>query len=64
MTKYQLHDIVLYNCQGVMDAGIIESIFICLDNVLYTIRGVQIREDQVTAALGNATSFEDNHGEE
>ena len=56
-TKFKLHDIVLYNNQGVMDAGIIESIFICLDNVLYTIRGVQIREDQVTAALGNAEDY-------
>ena len=61
MTKYKLHDIVLYNHQGTMDAGIIESVFICLDNVLYTIGGVQVREDQVTTALGNAEEYLDEN---
>jgi len=44
-----------------LDSGIIESVFICLDNVLYTIGGVQVREDQVTTALGNAEEYLDEN---
>jgi len=58
--KYALHDIFLYNCQGVIKSGIVVKI-ILIEGALYELdTGVTILEENVIAHLGNAKEIQED----
>ena len=60
ITKYNIHDILTYNKQGVFAVGIVVKITI-VDNAqgcLYMLdNGLEVLEENITSYLGNAETI-------
>lgn len=65
-TKYDIHDIVVYDHQGVLTATSILKIEMLYDrHILYTMaNGVTVSEDQIKERYGNLTSLVEDKNED
>lgn len=61
VTKYNIHDILLYNSQGVITSGIVTKIIVIADGVIYDMNTNEaIREDVIISYLGNAEKISED----